>query len=433
MRRVVVVILDGLRRDFVVEKYMPRLASFSRMAETVDGYKSIAPSVTRVCSSTFTTGCFPAQHGVEGNSFSLMENGRFKIFDTGRPDFFDHKRRITGSRLNKRGLAELVEDHGGSIVYSNVSPGAAYAHDPDGHGVVHHRAGSFDKGRPVTTERQLKIDWTLEGDRKMTELFIADALSSHRPALALLWLGHPDSTQHEVALGSPEHIAALKECDRLAGQVIDRVVELRQQGDDTLLIIGSDHGHQTVRDVIDVEQKVAELGFSAALEKGDVVIVPNGTSALIYATEAGHSMISDLSSSLRGQAWVGNIFEAHQLQSLGHTSARGLALFVSMAADDDVNEFGVPGRSFAARPLFDKPDRLGCGQHGGLGRYEQSPVLMIEGDGFVAGALNSRPSSLVDLAPTILKHLNLPAEGMDGSSMQHSSTSQNAALASIEA
>jgi len=40
-----------------------------------------------------------------------------------------------------------VAPHGGMILFSNVSPGAAYAHDPDGHGHVYHRAGSYAPGR----------------------------------------------------------------------------------------------------------------------------------------------------------------------------------------------------------------------------------------------------------------------------------------------
>ena len=37
-------------------------------------------------------------------------------------------------------MAERLSGHGGMILFSNVSPGAAYAHDPDGYGYVYHRA-----------------------------------------------------------------------------------------------------------------------------------------------------------------------------------------------------------------------------------------------------------------------------------------------------
>jgi len=106
------------------------------------------------------------------------------------------------------------------------------------------------------------------------------------------------------------------------------------------------------------------------------------------------------------------------LAAIGQSGARGLALFISMASDDAENAFGVRGRSYAAKPLFGKPDRLGCGQHGGLGAYEQSPVLMIEGSGFASGEMRDSPSSLIDIAPTILSFLQLPADGMDGRPLQ---------------
>lgn len=74
--------------------------------------------------------------------------------------------------------------------------------------------------------------------------------------------------------------------------------------------------------------------------------------------------------------------------------------------------------SAAAKPSAGKPNRLGCGQHGGLGAYEQMPFLMIEGRGFMPGAVRGEPSSVIDLAPTILRHLNISADGCEGRPLQ---------------
>jgi len=57
---------------------------------------------------------------------------------------------------------------------------------------------------------------------------------------------------------------------------------------------------------------------------------------------------------------------------------------------------------------------LGGGQHGGLGRYEQNAFLTLCGRGFKPGAKYDKETSAVDIAPTILKHLGLPFDGMDG-------------------
>ena len=93
-----------------------------------------------------------------------------------------------------------------------------------------------------------------------------------------------------------------------------------------------------------------------------------------------------------------------------------------MRSDDGLNAFGVPGRSLAAKPRWDKPDRLGCGQHGGLGVFEQSPVLMIDGSGFAAGESRDNDARIIDLAPTILLQLGLSAQSMDGRALQAGAT-----------
>jgi hypothetical protein len=64
-----------------------------------------------------------------------------------------------------------------------------------------------------------------------------------------------------------------------------------------------------------------------------------------------------------------------------------------------------------------KPDRFGRGQHGGLRHFEQS-FLITTGDRQEAGAPRADAVSIVDLAPTVPHHLQLPGVGMNGSPVQ---------------
>jgi hypothetical protein len=73
----------------------------------------------------------------------------------------------------------------------------------------------------------------------------------------------------------------------------------------------------------------------------------------------------------------------------------------------------VPGHSHIVRDSLEPKDCTGFGQHGGLGRNEQRPFLFISGGRFAPGTRPGR-SSLIDIAPTALRHLGLPAAGMDG-------------------
>ncbi len=416
MQRVVLVNLDGLRRDFVDPERTPRVARFAARAERFPGYRTAFPSATRVVTATFATGCHPARHTLQGNSMALPEDGVLVPHDVGRPDFLQHKRRVTGAALAVPTLAERLAPHGGAIVYNNVSPGAAYAHDPDGFGHVYHRAGSFGPGRAALDPLPVTLD--AAGDRATTERFIADTLGERHPALAVLWLGEPDHIQHNAPLGSPEHLAVLREADRNAGMVIDTVDRRRAAGDDILLLVASDHGHETVSGVIDVEAELLAAGLKSAPDSSDVIAMANGTSSLIYLHASAEQQRGRLRDFLAAQSWVGRLIDATELGSIGQAPHYRLACAVSLAADTSENEYGIPGRSLAAKPRWDKPDRLGCGQHGGLGTFEQSPLLMIDGKGFAAGGERNKPAHVVDLAPTILRHLDLPAGGMDGGPLQ---------------
>jgi len=239
-----------------------------------------------------------------------------------------------------------------------------------------------------------------------------------RPALAVLWMGEPDHIQHEVALGSPEHQAVLAQADAHVALVVDAVSRLRAGGDDVLLLVGSDHGHQTVKGVIDVDAELIAAGFKASATSGDVVAVSNGTSVLIYVRPDQVAKLSELSSFLKGRAWVGEVLGPDELASVGQAPEGCLAFAVSMRASDAPNAFGIPGSSLAAKPAFGKPDRMGCGQHGGLGRYEQSPFMMISGQGFAPGGTREEPACVVDVAPTMLAHLGLLWDDVDGRPLQ---------------
>lgn len=419
-RRVVALILDGLRRDFVRPELTPNLIALKERGTWCAAHRSVFPSVTRVVSSCFATGCLPARHGLAGNAVALLNGEDLELYDVGKPEFLGHKQRLTGQILAKPTLAERLADVGGVIVFNNVSPGAAYLHDPLGHGHVYHRAGSYGPGRtPIEGSDALTVGGDLGGDRTTVDRFVAEVVNARKPALALAWLGHPDTTQHEHPLGSPEHLAGLKTADAHAGLVIAAVDAARAGGEDILLIAGSDHGHQTVTGVVDIATALVGAGLKASTTSADVVVAPNGTSALVYVDARHLDRLDAIGAFLAAQPWVGKLIGRSEFDAHGIPAGGGLAFALSMAADDDgTNAFGVPGLSLAVKPMEGKSDRIGCGQHGGLGRFEQSPFLILDGVGFAAGRTIAEPTSAIDIAPTILTHLAQPFEALDGRPLQ---------------
>ncbi len=407
-RRAVFVCCDGLGRDWVRPDKTPVLAALGRESVWCEDHRGVFPSVTRVSAASIATGCQPARHGLHGNRMGLEEDGRIVVRDVGAPDFRTHLRRVTGGTLRTPTLAERVAGAGGCIAYSNVSPGAAYFLDPDNHGHVHHRAGSFAPGGAALDA--LPVTHDADGDWAMTQRFCAEVLTERRPAVAMLWLCDPDHTLHGVPLGSPMHDEALRGAERCVQEVHRTVERLRAGGEEILLLVGSDHGHETIGDVIDVEDWLSRQGLADLVASGDVAVAGQGTSALLYATARGRAGLLGVLDAIRQAPWAADVLVGEALARAGFSAEGGVVAAVDMARDPEPNAFGVPGRRWVA--FEGKPVPVGSGQHGGIGPDETRPFLMVN-DGRATGRI-TQATSLADVAPTIARYLGLPLDGFDG-------------------
>jgi hypothetical protein len=413
-RRAVFVCCDGLGRDWVRPDTTPVLHALVARSLWCAEHNAVFPSVTRVSAASVATGCLPARHGLHGNRMGLIEDGRIVVRDVGLPDFRTHMRRATGGTLRVPALAERVAESGGFIAFSNVSPGAAYFLDPEHFGFVYHRAGSYAPGgKSIAAPDALAVSHDAAGDWAMTERFCAEVLCGRRPAVALLWLSDPDHTLHGVPLGSPAHHAALAGAERCVTEVVRTVERLRAGGEDILLMVGSDHGQETIGDCIDLGDWLAAQGLGGLLEAGDVAVAGQGTAALLYATDRGRGALLGVLDEMRRAEWADGIAVGDGLAPHGFAARGGVVAAINMARRDAPNEHGVPGlRWTVAEP--GKPAAIGSGQHGGWGRHETQPFLIADDDGRSLGDVR-RPTSLADIAPTIVDFLGLPVEGFDGS------------------
>jgi arylsulfatase A-like enzyme len=333
----------------------------------------------------------------------------------------DHLRAQRGYSLAVPTLAERLARAGReAMVFSNVSPGAARAQDPDGHGWVLHRAWAHGPGlrRLAGAEAVAEVTPDAAGDAMLTRAFLARALAGRQAALAVLWLGEPDVTQHAVPLGTPAAMAAIAAADARFAEVRAAVQARRAAGEDILLIACSDHGHQTVQAVVDIEAEFVAAGLKRDAADAGLLAVANGTAALVYLHPDRASQAPAVLAFMAAQPWAGAVFSGEALAEVGLAPRDHLLCAVAMASEDTPNVHGVPGLAYASLPAAGKPDRLGCGQHGGLGAAEQMPFLIIEGAGFDVGTTRAAPSSPIDIAPTILRQLGLPADGCDGTALQ---------------
>jgi predicted AlkP superfamily pyrophosphatase or phosphodiesterase len=414
MKRAVLMIIDGLRADMVTPEYTPVLAAIAAGSRVFIRQRSVFPSATRVNSASISTGCFPKNHGLFGNAIALDEGEGLKPVSVGPPEFRERLRAATGRTLLRPALAERVRDHGGAVIYSNSSAGAAHMQDPDGHGWLYHRSGSFAPGlKPIDGDAGLNVSYDGVGDAQTTARF-CEAMHA-RPAVPLFvtWVCEPDHSQHTLELGSPRHREVILGSDRCAAEVEKTVEGLRAQGDDVLFILGSDHGHESVDAIVPVERLLIEAGLKSDAESREVVYASSGMGALVYLSAEATDRRDAIVSWLERQDWCGEVYAGASLESVGLAERDGLAVAFSMAKRDESNRYAIRGFGHVAADRFMKTDAPGLGQHGGLGPFETNPFLIVNGGGFEPGSTET-PSRTVDIAPTILRHLGLPVSGVDG-------------------
>jgi hypothetical protein len=346
---------------------------------------------------------------------ALLEEGRLVVGDVGPPGFREHLRRITGRTLAVPTLAERLREAGGFIAYSNVSPGAAYFLDPDCFAFVYHRAGSYAPGgERLAAPAALEVSHDLEGDIAMTKRFCADVIVTSSVSASVLWLANPDLTLHSHPLGSPEHRHALRTVDRCVAAVVEAVEQARRSGDDVLLLVGSDHGQETIGEAVSIEAWLRQRGLARDLDAGQIAVASQGTSALIYALPGAMPQLLSLLPGMSAEPWARRILSGAELETVGAGGAH-MVLAIDLARIDRENAFGVAGQRWVCTD-GEKPAAIGCGQHGGLGADETRPFLLVQHPTVAAGTIGRR-SSLVDIAPTILDFLGQPHRGLDGCSL----------------
>jgi arylsulfatase A-like enzyme len=414
-RRVVVVICDSLRHDLISPETTPFLAELAGRGTSFAAHRSVFPSTTRASSASISTGCLPGRHGLYGNTMALDEGEGLVCRNAGAPDFRDRMRRATGRTLHVPTLAERLRWHGEtSIVFGNVSPGAAYFQDPDGHGWMYHMAGSYAPGaKPIDDPASAALKKGAAGDQAMTDRFCAEIVEERAPALALMWLSEPDYTGHHSPLGSPQHLASIAHADRCVRQVFETVRRLDPAGDDILFLTGSDHGMETVTEAIDLSGLLVAAGLKDGPQSTDVVVAPQGTAATIYFAEGARDRVGATADFLSRENWAGRVAAGAALGDIGLAAGSALQVAVAMAVDDRVNAHGVTGHAAIVSDPGDPESKIGFGQHGGLGAHEQHPFLIAAGGGFAA-RVERRPTCLTDIAPTVLRHLHMDHDDMDG-------------------
>ena len=427
MTSVLIVVFDGLQPAQVTPELMPNLSRLAAEGVTSSNHHAVFPTVTRANVASIVTGHHPGAHGLTANMLVVPEFDPRRAFSALEPTLAELS--AQHPVLLQPTLGDILHRHGMEFIAVGAgTSGNAYLQNPNAeslggatihpefclprplHGEITDTFGPWpDRGGPTAAKMARAVD-----------IFTQFVLAERQPAVSLLWLSEPDSSQHAHGVGSQEALFAIRDADRQFGRVLDWLdQESRLSG--TNLIAISDHGYSTISEVVDLEAELRRAGFPSSTEPGGVTVAPNGGSALFYTYDGNttnRETTRRLAEWLMSQPWCGTLLASKVAGEIAGTlpaaiaaleGPRAASLALSFRWDSTPNNAGLAGHAYSTSL------GPGQGQHGSMSPHETHNVFFAKGPDFKQGLTLDSPTGNVDIAPSILHLLGLPGgEGMHG-------------------
>jgi arylsulfatase A-like enzyme len=428
-RRIVVVVWDGMRPDFVSEETTPTLWKLAREGVTFRNHHPVYPSATMVNGTAMVTGVYPGKSSIIANYVYRPDIDPHDAIAVESPAVVKKGDQLSnGKYISVPTIAERVQRAGGRTAIASAKTVGLLLDRCVGirpaKNCITLFAGSALPGdvlAPIAAALGPFPSARLQKDRWTTKVVTDFVWKDGVPAFSMLWLGEPDLTQHETAPGAPSALAAIKSSDENLAAVLSA---LDQQGvrKTTDVFVVSDHGFSTIGRSVDLRKILKDAGFVAKTEfddepkPGDIMLVGNGGSVLFYVVGHDAMVTRRLVEFLQQSDFVGVIFTKRGLPGTFHLNDAKIdnphAPDVVMAFhwNDSKNQFGTPGMIDA-----DWQRAAGEGTHATLSRSDMHNTLVAAGPDFRRGQTDDLPTGNVDLAPTILHILGIkPPQEMDG-------------------
>lgn len=227
--RVLLIVLDGLRPDYVNPNLMPNLHAWSREGVVFEKHHATFPTVTRVNASSIVTGTYPDRHGIVDNSVYFPAVDPDHTLSTGSRGALEKIMAAENGHLQTaENLGELLAEHGmKTVAFSAGSSGSAFLLN------YSVRNGAIINTGYVLPETLAPAVLERIGDeppesapndaqnRRIVRAYLEYGLSELDPALSILWISDPDHTAHEYGMGTATTTRALRLVDDCVGYILD--------------------------------------------------------------------------------------------------------------------------------------------------------------------------------------------------------------------
>lgn len=431
--RVLIVVVDGLRPDYVTQALMPRLDSLARVGVRGLSHHAVFPTVTRVNGPAIFTGRYPGGHGLMGNSVYMPGVDSTRVLDASDAEDLRAIDRATGGRLlTAPSLGELLVQSG--LTYFAASSGSTGSamlmnHRGAGAGLVHQEYTIPDSlgrvvaellGPPPTIPVGASSGPLLE---RAVDAVLEIGLDRADADVLAIWLTEPDHTAHLRGIGAPETVAVLREVDSQVGRLLDGLAE-RGLTESTDILVTSDHGFTTATGATPLFRLLVDADLKESALSTDVVVA--GTA--IHVRVGGEARLSAIVRLLQRTDWIGAVF-THDAgdgsgtgivpgtvgySAIGWSHERSADILTSYNWSDEENEFGYRGS------VTDP----GIAGHGSSSPWDIHATLVSAGPHIKRGVESAVPTGNIDILPTTLALVGAPIpEDLDGRVLEEVMTS----------
>lgn len=440
-QKTLIVGMDGFRPEMMSEALTPNLWRLARQGVEFKNHRCCFPSETYVNLPSLVTGRPVSGHGIVANYFLDPKIHPRKRWMGSYLDLVEAGMQAYDGRLfTTPNLGEMLGEAGRRmVVISGNSAGSVRLKHPsvgrfDDHLCLAVRDTATSQPRPQVEALLSAIgeappfegQGTNEaGQTYATDAFLALVEADGLPDLTILWYGEPDHSYHVFGIGSPEAKRVMAHVDAELGRLLDAIAG-RPDRDRLNVVVTSDHAHITQTRRFDTQEFLQEAGFTVDdhLEDGaDIALVP-GYCANARIRDRDPALIEKVCHALMAHPDVGMIFTTGREDAAGGVEgiipgtfaqslvfadhARSPDIYFILATDNENDENGLEGTCRSDNGL-----KSGAGIHGGLHRKELNNLLVANGPGFAAGRTIETPTSIVEIAPTVLRLMGMtpPTDG----------------------
>jgi arylsulfatase A-like enzyme len=413
-RKQLLVIFDGLRPDYVTPEVMPNLYAFGQRGIVFTNHHSVFPTVTRVNTSSISTGSYPERHGLLGNSVFFPAIDPTRFLDTSdRSQMVRVNTATDGNLLMATTMGEALQATGRKLlVVSAGSTGSSFLlnHKVSGGAILHMDYAIPESLNQVVEDQLGPLAKNSPSDvlnRRAVDLFFKVGIPRVDPTVTVLWFTDPDTTAHEKGIGDPETVDCLKNVDAQFKRVEDGLSALGQLNAYDIWVT-SDHGFTTHTGGAPLQDLLKP--FARPMPDGSPRLV-NGGDGAIYVRDHDKGDIARIVEALQHAPRVGAIFTAAatpgsldgwapgtlSFNVIRWTHDRSGDIMASPDWNDEVNAHGFRGATSAG----------GVAGHGSSSPFDVHNTLMAAGPDLKRTAEIGTPTGNVDLAPTLLTMLGV--------------------------